>query len=367
MAAVDAGDEGEVGGVCQHHAQQTICASRAKYREGRRPRAVKVYTVNLESRYLLIQGVPALGVMKELIELFALYGTIEEYNPLDGYPAEEFTEVYLIKFLKIPSARAAKRKLDERSFFGSLLHICYAPEFESVQETRDKLRDRRKYIAKATNFSEQSLETKQDRGIRSSKIMPLDHGSWTSKTAINKWNPATYTQDPCQSSCCTLLLKDITSPAEQHCQNMLVAPHYSHHYATTSACFSQKIRMDKKPQQREHDTLACWNLEKKVPCYEGLGRFMPRTTQLQERKRRRDEDNKLALLGREPNGEEIIFGPRLPEIPKIDLDDDSLNTSAILIRNRLKKIADPVQTSNSSEELLVENQATPIIKQRRRI
>lgn len=168
--------------------------------------------------------------------------------------------------------------------------------------------------------------------------MPLDHGSWTSKTAISKWNPATYTQDPCQSSCCTLLLKDITSPAEQHCQNMLVAPHYSHHYATTSACFSQKIRMDKKPQQREHDTLACWNLEKKVPYYEGLGRFMPRTTQLQERKRRRDEDNKLALLGREPNGEEIIFGPRLPEIPKIDLDDDSLNTSAILIRNRLKKV-----------------------------
>ncbi|KAK9396166.1 RNA-binding protein 48 [Crotalus adamanteus] len=265
MAAVDTGEE--VGGVCQHHAQQTICASRAKYREGRRPRAVKVYTVNLESRYLLIQGVPALGVMKELIELFALYGTVEEYNPLDGYPAEEFTEVYLIKFLKIQSARAAKRKLDERNFFGSLLHICYAPEFESVQETRDKLKDRRKYIAKATSCKEQSLETKQDCCIRSSKIMP----------------------------------------------------------------------------------------------------FMPRTTQLQERKRRRDEDNKLALLGREPNGEEIIFGPKLPETPKIDMDDDSLNTSANLIRNRLKKIADPVQTLSSSEELLVENQTKPVIKQRRRI
>lgn len=65
----------------------------------------QVYTINLESRYLLIQGVPALGVMKELVELFALYGTIEEYNPLDDYPAEEFTEVYLIKFQKIQSAR----------------------------------------------------------------------------------------------------------------------------------------------------------------------------------------------------------------------------------------------------------------------
>lgn len=65
----------------------------------------QVYTVNLESRYLLIQGVPALGVMKELVEQFALYGTIEEYNPLDDYPAEEFTEVYLIKFQKIQNAR----------------------------------------------------------------------------------------------------------------------------------------------------------------------------------------------------------------------------------------------------------------------
>lgn len=46
-----------------------------------------------------------MGVMKELIEQFALYGTIEEYNPLDDYPAEEFTEVYLIKFQRMQSAR----------------------------------------------------------------------------------------------------------------------------------------------------------------------------------------------------------------------------------------------------------------------
>lgn len=65
----------------------------------------QVYTVNLESRYLLIQGVPALGVMKELVEQFALYGAIEEYHALDEYPAEQFTEVYLIKFQKLQCAR----------------------------------------------------------------------------------------------------------------------------------------------------------------------------------------------------------------------------------------------------------------------
>lgn len=65
----------------------------------------QVYTINLESRYLMVQGVPAIGVMTELIQLCALYGTVEEYTPLDEYPAEEFTEVYLVKFQKLTSAR----------------------------------------------------------------------------------------------------------------------------------------------------------------------------------------------------------------------------------------------------------------------
>lgn len=65
----------------------------------------QVYTINLESRYLMVQGVPAIGVMTELIQLCALYGVVEEYRPLDEYPAEEFTEVYLVKFQRLTSAR----------------------------------------------------------------------------------------------------------------------------------------------------------------------------------------------------------------------------------------------------------------------
>lgn len=38
----------------------------------------QVYTINQESRYLLVLNVPALGITKELLELFSLYGTIEE-------------------------------------------------------------------------------------------------------------------------------------------------------------------------------------------------------------------------------------------------------------------------------------------------
>ena len=43
--------------------------------------------------------------------------------------------------------RAAKRRLDDWSFYGGVLHVCYAPEYETVQETREKLQDRRKTIA----------------------------------------------------------------------------------------------------------------------------------------------------------------------------------------------------------------------------
>lgn len=59
----------------------------------------------------MIQGVPAIGVMSELIQLCALYGVVEEYRPLDEYPAEEFTEVFLVKFQKLTSARLMRLTL----------------------------------------------------------------------------------------------------------------------------------------------------------------------------------------------------------------------------------------------------------------
>ena len=48
------------------------------------------------------------------------------------------------------TARVAKKKLDNRSFFGGILHVCYAPEFETVDDTGEKLQERRKVIAKKT-------------------------------------------------------------------------------------------------------------------------------------------------------------------------------------------------------------------------
>lgn len=36
--------------------------------------------------------------------------------------------------------------MDEKSFYGGVLHVCYVPEYESVEDTRLKLQDRRSYI-----------------------------------------------------------------------------------------------------------------------------------------------------------------------------------------------------------------------------
>lgn len=45
--------------------------------------------------------------------------------------------------------RAAKRYMDEKSFYGGVLHVCYVPEYESVEDTRLKLQDRKRYVVRA--------------------------------------------------------------------------------------------------------------------------------------------------------------------------------------------------------------------------
>jgi hypothetical protein len=52
---------------------------RKRYRTPKRDISVRVYTLNQESKYLLVKNVPSLGATKELLKLFALYGPIEEY------------------------------------------------------------------------------------------------------------------------------------------------------------------------------------------------------------------------------------------------------------------------------------------------
>lgn len=88
------------------------------------------------------------------------------------------------------------------------------------------------------------------------------------------------------------------------------------------------------------NSVACTGAQKALTPSEAVDRFMPRTTQLQERKRRREDDRKLGLsLESSTSSNEVLIGPLLPGIPKVDMHDDSLNTTANLIRNKLKEVS----------------------------
>lgn len=47
--------------------------------------------------------------------------------------------------------RFAKKQIDTKNFFGSILHVCYAPELETIEQTRTKLQMRKTDVIKHIN------------------------------------------------------------------------------------------------------------------------------------------------------------------------------------------------------------------------
>ncbi|CAF1164751.1 unnamed protein product [Rotaria sordida] len=143
-----------------HHVKDNVCLTRSPYRNGKKLRAVKVYTIAQESKYLLIQNIPSIaGVVEQLLPYFNQYGNIEQYWRLDGYirkdstQDDEFFDTILIKFIQIQQARNAKCHLDDMNFMGSILHICYAPECESLDDLREKLNERRTIVQRKSEMN----------------------------------------------------------------------------------------------------------------------------------------------------------------------------------------------------------------------
>ncbi|KAL6505533.1 hypothetical protein OROHE_022912 [Orobanche hederae] len=142
-----------------------------KYKD--EPPAVRVYTVCDESIYLIVRNVPSLGCGEELMKLFSTYGQVEDWmdllsqpsydgndenlklpslcKPMDAEDCEPYTDVYWIKFHQFNNARFAKRKLDESFFLGNRLQVSYAPEHESLSDTKDKLEGRRNEVLARLN------------------------------------------------------------------------------------------------------------------------------------------------------------------------------------------------------------------------
>ena len=134
-----------------HHKKMEVCFTRPAYRAPNKPNAIKVYTVSQESCYILIQEVPALNLSSELASLLKNFGTLVRFEKVQNVPCETFREAYLAKYTTLASARFIKKKYDDFAFFGSQLHLSYAPEYETVEETCDKLNCYRKTFCKALN------------------------------------------------------------------------------------------------------------------------------------------------------------------------------------------------------------------------
>lgn len=131
-----------------HHIRQNYCRNRLEYRRGRRLRAVKVYTVANESKHLIVFGVPKINLKQEIKCKLKRCGDIEFIQCVTEELAkkvelEAFTDVYHVKFTKVQAARLAKRYLDAQEFYGGILHISYAPEYETTDELREKFLQRK--------------------------------------------------------------------------------------------------------------------------------------------------------------------------------------------------------------------------------
>ncbi|KAJ3690984.1 hypothetical protein LUZ61_020148 [Rhynchospora tenuis] len=133
------------------------------------PVAVRVYTVCDESKYLIVRNVPSLGCGEELKNLFESYGPVEECKPMDAEDCEPYTDVFFIKFSQVSNARFSKRKLDESIFLGNRIQVTYAPQFETLSDTKEKLEVRRREVLSRINSTSGRKESTQAESSLSHK------------------------------------------------------------------------------------------------------------------------------------------------------------------------------------------------------
>jgi hypothetical protein len=119
-------------------------------RDSRSPvRSVRVYTVNDESRFVVVRNIPAVGgAVDEALRRLSLFGDIEAHRVLPRTPADEaaFTDSLWVQYETINNARHAKSKTKLKPVLGSVLDVAYAPQEEAPEDTAWKLRERRELI-----------------------------------------------------------------------------------------------------------------------------------------------------------------------------------------------------------------------------
>ncbi|KAJ2962494.1 hypothetical protein NQZ79_g2314 [Umbelopsis isabellina] len=102
-----------------------------------------VYTILEESCYLVFEQVPAYHLEQELIRQCRLIGKVIAHEQLNDHAtASKLVDAFLIKLESVAVARKIKRKLDDSIFYGGQIRVHYAPERETLEDTRSKLNER---------------------------------------------------------------------------------------------------------------------------------------------------------------------------------------------------------------------------------
>jgi RNA-binding protein 48 len=157
-----------------HHQQDSFCLTRAPYRNGRKLRAVKVFTIAQESKYLLVQRLPSIaGALEQLLGHVQQYGMIDQHFRMDDYPSDDdpqFFDTVLLRFVRLDQARRCKHFCDELNFLGSTLHICYAPECETLDDLREKLQLRRSEGREQSTRAVDEVRTRMRNAFNQSQL-----------------------------------------------------------------------------------------------------------------------------------------------------------------------------------------------------
>ncbi|KAL5960873.1 RNA-binding protein 48, partial [Taenia solium] len=158
----------------------------------------QVFTIADESPYLLIFGVPSIGLLKPLEERIQKIEDVQQIRKVSHPESEEFTETYIVKFRSVNLARNVKRRLDDSSFYGGFLHIVYAPEYESVAECRVKMHSYRRLN-----------DAEADKATRTLKLKERQRSSLnTEKTGVD----LEVTDELSTSACTSLQAKRVFTP-----------------------------------------------------------------------------------------------------------------------------------------------------------
>ncbi|GAB5585361.1 RNA-binding protein 48 [Umbelopsis nana] len=141
--------------TCNWEIQSKAAAVMQRHSDNDQP--IVVYTILQESYYLIFEQIPAYHLEKELLRQCSQHGNVIEHSRLDDHPrSTDLAHVFLIKFDTIASARKVKRKMDDTVFYGGQIRVYYAPDRETVEDTRRKLNERQAAVLQHLNPASRS-------------------------------------------------------------------------------------------------------------------------------------------------------------------------------------------------------------------